>query len=108
VGTAVFAVTTRKGPNWDNERPIREQEAWTEHAAFADELVERGIIIVGGPIGGVGDDVALLAVEAADESELRTFFSEDPWTVNGVFRVKEVRPWTWWLDGRRGTTGTTN
>ena len=75
-----------------------------EHSAFADELVERGIIILGGPIGGGSDDdIALLAVEAPDEAELRSIFSDDPWTVSGVFRIKEVRPWTLWLDSRRGT-----
>ena len=94
-------MTTKKGPSWDHGRPIREQAAWTEHAAFVDELVERGIIVVGGPIGGGSDDdIALLAVEARDDSELRSLFSEDPWTINGVFLIKEVRPWTWWLDGR--------
>jgi uncharacterized protein YciI len=75
-----------------------------EHAEFADELVARGIIILGGPIGGGSDDdIALLAVEAPDEPELQSIFSDDPWTVSGVFRIKEVRPWTWWLDSRRGT-----
>jgi hypothetical protein len=59
---------------------------------------------LGGPIGGGSDDdIALLAVEAPDEAELRSIFSDDPWTVSGVFRIKEVRPWTLWLDGRRGT-----
>jgi len=97
---ALFAVTTEKGPNWDDTRKIRDQKAWVEHAAFADELVVRGIIIVGGPIGGIDADIALLAVEAPDERELRSIFDDDPWTVSGVFRIKEVRPWTWWLDGR--------
>ena len=59
-----------------------------EHAEFADELVERGIIILVGPIGGGSDDdIALLAVEAPDEAELRSSFSDDPWTVSGVFRI---------------------
>jgi uncharacterized protein YciI len=43
---------------------------------------------------------ALLAVEAADEDELRSVFAEDPWALNGILRTKEVRSWTWWLDGR--------
>jgi hypothetical protein len=25
---------------------------------------------------------------------------DDPWTVHEVFRIKEIRPWTLWLDGR--------
>jgi hypothetical protein len=98
---AIFAVTTEKGPNWDDARAMREQQSWTEHARFADDLVERGVIIIGGPIGGSDTDIALLGVDAEDEAQVRTLFSEDPWTLNGVFRIKEVRPWTWWLDGRK-------
>lgn len=98
---AVFAVTTAKGANWDWSRGNREQPWWDEHAAFADALVERGVIIIGGPIGSDdAGDIALLAVESADEAELRSVFDEDPWTVHGVFRLKDVRPWTLWLDGR--------
>lgn len=101
---ALFAVTTAKGPNWDDSRPIREQQTWLEHAKFSDVLVQRGVIILGGPIGeGNDDDIALIAVEAFDELQLRSIFSDDPWAVGGVFRIKEVRPWTWWLDGRRVT-----
>ena len=73
----------------------------TQHAAFADELVDRGVIILGGPIvGGDGEDLALLAVEAADEDAVRAAFDADPWTVHQVFRIKQIRPWTLWLDGR--------
>ena len=98
---AIFAVTTQKGPHWDHNRQIREQSRWVEHARYADELVARGIIILGGPIGDAGDDdIALIAVEATDESDVHAIFADDPWTVSGVFRIKEVRPWTWWLGPR--------
>lgn len=97
----VFAVTTAKGTNWDPARDIREQPFWAEHGAYADGLVERGVVILGGPIGGGDDeDVALLAVTADDEDAVRTIFDADPWTVHRVFRVKSVRPWSLWLDGR--------
>lgn len=97
----VFAVTTAKAANWDHTRGIREQPFFDEHAAFADDLVERGIIILGGPVGSDDPgDIALLAVEAADEDTLRSVFDADPWTVHGMFRVKQVRPWLLWLDGR--------
>ena len=99
---AIFAVTTEKGSNWEDDRSIREQREWVEHALFADQLVERGVIIVGGPISNAsGTEIALLAVEAEDESQLRSTFSSDPWMLNGVFRIKDVRAWTWWLDGRK-------
>ncbi|HEX5501160.1 MAG TPA: YciI family protein [Thermomicrobiales bacterium] len=100
---AVFAVTTAKGPHWDPTRGIRDQRAWDQHAAFADGLVDRGVIVLGGPIASdAEEDVALLVVAAADEQELRAIFGDDPWATSGVLRIKEVRPWTLWLDGRRG------
>jgi uncharacterized protein YciI len=97
----VFAVRTAKGPNWDHARGNREQAFWDEHADFADELVERGVIILGGPIASDDEeDIALLAVEASDEDAVRAIFDADPWTVQRVFRIKDVRAWTLWLDGR--------
>jgi uncharacterized protein YciI len=97
----VFAVATAKGVNRDRARSIREQPFWAEHAAFADQLVARGIIILGGPVtSGADEDIALLAVEAADEPTARSIFAADPWTVHRVFRIKSVWPWTLWLDGR--------
>ncbi len=97
----VFAVTTAKGASWDHARGIREQPFWDQHAAFADGLVDRGIIIFGGPVGGdAGEDIALLAVEAPDEGTLRSIFDADPWAVQQVFRIKDVRTWSLWLDGR--------
>jgi uncharacterized protein len=97
----VFAVTTARDTGWDYARDIREQPFWDQHAAFGDELVDRGVIILGGPIGGGdGEDLALLAVEAADEEAVRSAFDADPWTVHHVFRIKQIRPWALWLDGR--------
>jgi len=98
---AVFAVTTAKGPRWKPTRGIREQDGWDEHAAFFDRLVGEGVVILGGPIASSsGEDVALLAVEAADERNLRATFGADPWAANQVLRIKDVRAWTLWLDGR--------
>ena len=98
----LFAVTTAKGPRWVPTRDIREQAGWDDHAAFFDQLVEQGVVILGGPIESSSDeDVALLAVEAADEQDLRSRFSTDPWAVNQVLRIKDIRSWTLWLDGRQ-------
>ena len=97
----MFAVVTQKGSNWMHDRGIREQPAWDDHAKFFERLVERGIVIFGGPISSRSDDeVALLAVEAADEHELRSIFGGDPWATNGILTIKDVRAWTIWLDGR--------
>jgi uncharacterized protein YciI len=99
---STFAVTTAKGPRWDDAHGIREQAFFDEHAAFMDELVAGGVIVLGGPIDS--DDagvIALLAVEAPDEAAARAVFSADPWLKHHVFRLKEIRAWTIWLDGRR-------
>jgi uncharacterized protein YciI len=99
---SVFAVATAKGVNWNYDRDIREQPFWDKHAAYADQLVAQGFVILGGPIAsGDDEDVGLLAVEADDERTVWAVFDADPWTVHGVFRVKSVWPWTLWLDGRR-------
>ncbi len=91
-----------KGSAWEPTRGIREQDAWEEHAAFFDRLVEEGVVIIGGPVASSSDeDVALLAVEAADEPDLRATFSADPWVARQVLRIKDVRAWTLWLDGRQ-------
>jgi uncharacterized protein YciI len=97
----VFAVRTAKDVNWNRTGDIREQPFWEEHAAFADQLVDRGVVIIGGPVSSDDpEDIALLAVEAADEKALRAIFDDDPWTAHRVFRIKDVRPWSLWLDGR--------
>jgi uncharacterized protein YciI len=97
----VFAVRTAKGPRWDHGRGIREQVLWDEHGAFADFLVKEGVIILGGPVDSdAPEDIALLAVAADDEAAARAAFDADPWISHGIFRLKDVRRWTIWLDGR--------
>jgi uncharacterized protein len=39
-------------------------------------------------------------VEAPDEEAVRAAFTPDPWMTHGIFRLKDVRRWTIWLDGR--------
>lgn len=96
---AVFAILTAKGPRWDPAQGIRAQQAWDEHAGFADRLVDEGTIVLGGPIAtGEDDSLALLMVRAATETEARAAFDDDPWTTLDIFRIKAVWPWTIWLD----------
>ena len=94
-----FALTLVSGPGWDASRARREQDAWDEHAAFMDRLVDDGFVVLGGPIGD-GERV-LLVVEAADEHEVEARLAEDPWAPMGILRIGSIEPWTIWLDGRR-------
>jgi uncharacterized protein YciI len=87
------------GPSWDASRQRREQEAWDEHAAFMDELVDEGFIVLGGPIGE-GEKV-LLVVEGEDQRDIEARLGEDPWVLMGLLRIGVIQPWTVWLDGRQ-------
>jgi len=98
--TDYYLVTRAKGPAWDHSRRRREQSGWDEHAAFMDELVDDGFVVLGGPIGD-GERV-LLVVEATDEREVRARFAVDPWLPMGILRIATIEPWTIWLDGRPG------
>jgi uncharacterized protein YciI len=98
LGMATFALTLVHGPGWDRSRPIREQDGWDEHAAFMDELVADGLLIVGGPLGS--GDRTLHLIEAADEATIRARLAQDPWAVAALLRVGSVEPWALWLDAR--------
>jgi hypothetical protein len=68
-----------------------------------DELVDRGVIVLGGPAASEDpDEIALLAVNAESADHVCELFATDPWSVNQVFRLKSVRAWTIWLDNRSG------
>lgn len=95
---AFFALTMVHGPSWDASRQIREQDAWDEHAAFMDGLVEAGFVLLGGPTGD--GEQALLAVEATDEREIKVRLGEDPWAPMELLQIGAIQPWTIWLDGR--------
>jgi hypothetical protein len=45
-----LVVLRRSGPEWDPGRPLEEQSDWTAHAAFMDDLVADGFIVLGGPL----------------------------------------------------------
>ena len=95
---ATFAVRLVHGPGWNPSRPIREQDAWDEHAAFMDGLVDDGFIILGGPVGD--GEQTLHAVDAAGRDEIRQRFAADPWASAGLLRIGTIEPWALWLDSR--------
>lgn len=96
----IFAVTTARGPQWDPSRDIRAQTGWHSHAAYMDSFVEQGRIILGGPIAGQPDEVALLAMQADTVGHIQAIFDADPWIISGVLRLASIQRWTLWLDSR--------
>jgi uncharacterized protein YciI len=95
-----FLVRQARGRSWDPSRGRREQSGWTEHAAFIDALSERGRIPLGGPVGDVDGQHAVLVVEGGSENEARALFADDPW-MNSILRIESVEPWTLWIGADR-------
>ena len=96
----LFVVDRPAGSEWTPGKGAREQPLWDEHAAFMDDLFERGLIALGGPfLDGSG---AMVVLRVADEAEARALLAPDPWCSDGrdVQGVGRIRPWTIFLDGR--------
>jgi uncharacterized protein YciI len=86
-----LVVLRRSGPEWDASRRLEEQSDWDAHAAFMDELVETGFVVLGGPLAD--EHRVALAVEAESEDAVRTTLARDPWHETHLV-VDTVDPWT--------------
>ena len=62
-----------------------------------DELVEQGVIVLGGPLAG--DREILHLIRAGSEREVRDRLAEDNWAANGMLTITSIEPWTILLDG---------
>jgi hypothetical protein len=92
-----FVVLRRIGPQWRNGVALEQQSGWVAHAAFMDDLVDDGYVVLGGPLG---DELrVVLVIEAPSEDEVRTTLAADPWSGTHLV-VDSVDPWTIRLDGR--------
>jgi len=95
---ATFHVVLRRsGPRWDASKVMEEQSEWDAHAAFMDDLVDRGFIVLGGPLS---DEVRVVhVVEADSEDAIRATLATDPWSESHLL-IDSIEPWTIRLDRR--------
>lgn len=91
-----FLVEHLHGPAWDQRRARREQAGWDEHAAFMDELVDEGVVLLGGPLGDIDGEKSILICRAKSEAEIRDRLALDPWA-QSILTIDSVQPWTIWL-----------
>ena len=89
-------VLSQSGPEWDHSQPLEGQTGWTQHAAFMDQLVESGFIVLGGPLPG---HRVAHAIEAESEEDVRSTWERDPWSGSHLV-IESIEPWTIRLDGR--------
>ena len=94
-----FVVISSAGPNRDRSMSTREQPLWNEHAAFIDQLVAEGFILMGGPL--VDESSAMLIVNADDENAVREKLKDDPWYTHGILKLESVKRWQIFIDGRK-------
>jgi uncharacterized protein YciI len=98
-----FVVISAVGASRDRSKGTREQPFWDEHAAFIDQLVDDGFILMGGPL--VGRDGlpqgALLIVNALDENEVTEKLKDDPWFEHGILKLESVKRWEIFIDVRK-------
>ena len=83
------------GPRWTSGR-VDEQPGWDEHAAYIDDLIERGIFVMGGPLADNSGSLSLL--ENVDEAAARELVAADPFVGNGVFVLDDVVEWNVFVD----------
>jgi uncharacterized protein YciI len=95
---AMFHVVVRRsGPQWDPAKPLEQQSGWDAHAAFMDDVLDRGFIVLGGPLS---DEVRVVhAIEAESEDAVRATLATDPWSGSHLV-IDSIEPWTIRLDGR--------
>ena len=93
-----FVAISSAGANRDPSKGAREQPFWDEHAAFIDQLVDDGFILMGGPL--VDEGGALLIFNAKDENEVREKLKNDPWAKRGILKLESVKRWQIFIDQR--------
>jgi uncharacterized protein YciI len=71
---------------------MREQDGWGGHAEFMDGLADRGIVLLGGPVGD-GDRRFLLVVEADGPEAVERILASDPWVAAGRLETETIEPW---------------
>jgi uncharacterized protein YciI len=76
---------------------MEEQTRWPEHAAYMDELVEQGFVVLGGPLAD--EHRVVHVIEAESEEAARAAYARDPWAGSHL-RVDWIEPWTLRLDAR--------
>jgi uncharacterized protein YciI len=95
-----FLAFSSVGPNSDPSKGTREQPFWDDHAAFIDQLVDKGFVLMGGPLldeAGMPQG-ALLIVNAGDEDEVREKLKNDPWFQRGILKLESVKRWQIFID----------
>lgn len=78
------------GPQWKSGVSFREQPGIEEHVAYMRDLLEQGLMVMGGPF--LDDSGGMMVSRIPTLDEARRVASQDPGVESGLLRV-EVRAW---------------
>jgi uncharacterized protein YciI len=87
----IFVVIRRRGEGWRHDLPLEKQEAWDAHARFMDNLYERGMALLVGPMEGT--DEALIIMRAESSEQITTLLEGDPWSSMGLLHTTRIARW---------------
>jgi uncharacterized protein YndB with AHSA1/START domain/uncharacterized protein YciI len=80
------------GPAWRQDVPAGEQPGIEQHYAFVRGLLERGLLVAGGPLlDGDGEGMTVARFGSLQEA-VRAATEDDPSVAGGLLAVR-VRPW---------------
>jgi uncharacterized protein YciI len=92
---SLFAITREAGPSWAEGKGAFEQPAVNDHAAFMNDLAEKGSLLFAGPLAGTEQDRirVLLIADASSEADSRRRLADDPWERAQRVVTTIVEPW---------------
>jgi uncharacterized protein YciI len=61
-----------------------------------DDLVDQGLIVLGGPVGEGDGDWTLVVVDAESEAEVRSLLAADPWGED-MLATESIERWSIFL-----------
>lgn len=61
-----------------------------------DALTDKGVVVLGGPVGDVDGQHTLLVVDVESEAAIRAWLADDPWA-DSILTIETVEPWSVWL-----------
>ena len=93
---SLFAASREAGPAWTDGAGAFDQPGVGDHAAFMNDLAERGVIRFAGPLAGTeaGRIRVLLIADADSETELAQQLAADPWEISQHIVTTRIEPWT--------------
>ncbi len=89
-----YAVIREAGPAW-NEGGIAAQPDVADHAAFMNDLADKGVVLFAGPLAGSENARlrALLIVDSDSENAIRHLLADDPWARTNRLAITRIEPW---------------